>query len=384
MLIFTTVVVIFFIAYTCLIIWYLIGWSAIPVFAFSKARKPSLTISVIIPARNEEQHIGALLDALLMQDYPASLTEIIVIDDHSTDGTASIVERFTAAATVTTATTRLVQLGKEPATVINSYKKLAITTGVAASTGTFIICTDADCIPGPRWLSTMAAYREETGAVMIAAPVRIRSKNNPLQVFQAMDFLVLQGITGASVHRQAHAMANGANLGYDRSAFDAVNGFEGIDSIASGDDMLLMQKMRERFPGRVRYLRSADAIMVTEPQFTLRDFLQQRIRWASKATHYRDRTLLPVLLLVYLFNCLFLALFLSMFFNKVYVPWFFTLWVGKTLIELPFFLNVASFFRMSRYARLLFIFQPIHVFYTVISGLLGQFGSYQWKGRRVH
>ena len=42
-------------------------------------------------------------------------------------------------------------------------------------------------------------------------------------------------------------MCNGANLAYERKAFFEVNGFTGIDHIASGDDMLLMQKIAQRF-----------------------------------------------------------------------------------------------------------------------------------------
>ncbi len=67
-----------------------------------------------------------------------------------------------------------------------------------------------------------------------------------------MDFMVLQGITGASVYKKIHSMCNGANLAYERKLFYEVDGFTGIDHIASGDDMLLMHKIAKNI--RIRYI----------------------------------------------------------------------------------------------------------------------------------
>ena len=73
-----------------------------------------------------------------------------------------------------------------------------------------------------------------------------------------MDFMVLQGITGAVVYKNNLSMCNGANLAYEKKAFYEVNGFAGIDHIASGDDMLLMHKIWKKYPDRVHYLKSKE------------------------------------------------------------------------------------------------------------------------------
>ena len=52
-------------------------------------------ISVVIPVRNEEQHIAAVLDALFAQDYPSDRFEVLVVDGHSTDNTREVVESYT-------------------------------------------------------------------------------------------------------------------------------------------------------------------------------------------------------------------------------------------------------------------------------------------------
>jgi cellulose synthase/poly-beta-1,6-N-acetylglucosamine synthase-like glycosyltransferase len=147
--------------------------------------------------------------------------------------------------------------------------------------------------------------------------------------------------------------------------------------------MLLMHKIAKKCPGRIHYLKSADAIVSTQPMSTWKQFFNQRIRWASKATHYDDKKIFWVLLLVYLFNFSFLVLLVAGFWLTVY--WFVLagLWIGKTIVELPFIKSVARFFGKRALLKYYFFFQPLHISYTIISGLLGQFGKYEWKGRKV-
>jgi len=51
-------------------------------------------VSVIIPMRNEEASIGACLEAVLAQDYPPDLLEVLVVDGDSDDGSAALIERY--------------------------------------------------------------------------------------------------------------------------------------------------------------------------------------------------------------------------------------------------------------------------------------------------
>ena len=114
----------------------------------------------------------------------------------------------------------------------------AIEIGISKSTGDLIITTDADCMVRKLWLQTIASFYEKYKPAFIAAPVAYFGENNFLKVFQSLDFMTLQGITGASVYKKFHSMCNGANLAYEKKAFIEVGGFAGIDNIASGDDML--------------------------------------------------------------------------------------------------------------------------------------------------
>ena len=377
-----------FVLYAALLLYYRQSWVTMPGFIAPKDSSPPVKISVIIPARNEAENIVACLDAVCNQVYPINHFEVIVIDDHSTDATASLVQNYPAG------NVRLLSL-KEimQGELLNSYKKKAIETAVAKASGELIVCTDADCSMPPNWLHTIAAFYQQTNAAFIAMPVSYNSNNNFLEIFQSLDFLTLQGITGASVYRRFHSMCNGANLAYTKKAFEQVGGFKGIDNIASGDDMLLMHKIYRLHPGKVLFLKSKEVIVETAPMKTLKDFFNQRIRWASKADKYDDKRIITVLLLVYLFNVLLLLLPVLCIFGhstfniqhstfSILQGWLYLL-VSKTIIEIFFLYPVARFFSRQQLLWFFPLAQPFHICYTVIAGWLGKFGTYQWKDRNV-
>ncbi|MEO7307876.1 MAG: glycosyltransferase [Ferruginibacter sp.] len=385
-----------FVSYFLLILYYWRSWLAIPEF------KPQITnvgpqtkISVIIPARNEEENIAACLDSISQQLYPKELFEVIVVDDHSTDKTAEIVLNYSAA------NVKLISL-KDQITdqKLNSYKKKAIETAISQATGELIVTTDADCVVPKHWLQTLAAFYEEYEPAFIAAPVAILPSPvgeglgvRFIEFFQGLDFMTLQGITGASVYKKIHSMCNGANLAYTKKAFEEVGGFTGIDHIASGDDMLLMHKIYTRWPDKVLFLRSSEAIVQTAPVNSIREFFNQRIRWASKADKYDDKRIFAVLALVYLVNVLLLALPIIAVFNNIQYSIFniqcsmigvwLCLLLLKTIAELIFLYPVAKFFGKQNMLWMFPLMQPFHIVYTVIAGWLGKFGSYKWKGRHV-
>jgi cellulose synthase/poly-beta-1,6-N-acetylglucosamine synthase-like glycosyltransferase len=341
---------------------------------------PATSFSVIVPARNEEEYIRNCLLSVLGQEYPSGLFEVIVVNDHSTDGTEAIVrelqERYH--------NLKLINLADHVAgQKLNAYKKKALDLAIRQSNAEWIVTTDADCTVNTKWLSQMDAFIRQKQPVFIAAPVMFIHKGGFLSVFQLLDFISLQGITAASVSAGYHTMCNGANIAYRRDAFYEVNGFTGIDQLASGDDMLLMHKINEKYPGRIGYLFSKQAIVTTPPTENWNAFLNQRIRWASKADKYNDRSIFWVLLLVYLVNFALLGLLMaSPFAEAGFYNWI-LLVIAKTLIELSFMIPVARFFGRTGALAWFPLMQPFHIVYTVIAGWLGKFGTYQWKGRKV-
>ena len=366
-----------FIVYAFMIAYYRKGWNRCPEFPTPDNFEPHQKVSIVIPARNEQEHIEACLQSLRNQTYPSSMFEVLVVDDHSEDNTAELIQAFPAS------NVRLIRLKEFVDGKMNAYKKKAIDIAIQKSTGDWIITTDADCIASPDWIRMMMAFQQYGQYEFIAAPVKIQAKDKILDVFQSLDFLTLQGITGAAVYRNFHVMCNGANLCYSKKAFFEVKGFENIDGLASGDDMLLMQKIRARFPGKIGYLKSKDAVVTTDPARTWKAFWQQRIRWSSKADKYDDKTVFRVLLLVYFFNFFLLALFLGSIFNPDTLIVALLLLFSKIIVEFPFVNSVATFFHQQRFMIYFPFLQPLHMVYVVLTGFLGKFGSYEWKGRKV-
>jgi cellulose synthase/poly-beta-1,6-N-acetylglucosamine synthase-like glycosyltransferase len=376
MIVVTTILLV---AYACLIIYYRQSWLQIKsTDTLHLTDKTDTAVSVIISARNEADNITECLRSIVAQSYPAHLFETIVVDDFSTDDTANIISTFSDKNVILISLKEFI--GERN---LNSYKKKAIEIGISKARGELIVITDADCILPYLWLQTIAAFYKKYDAAFIAAPVAYYNEKKFLGVFQSLDFMTLQGITGASVYKKFHNMCNGANLAYPKKIFYEVEGFKGIDTIASGDDMLLMNKIFKRYPEKVMFLKSANAIVKTQPMRTLKEFFNQRIRWASKADKYNDRKITFVLILVYALNLsLLVEGILAMFFQFHFFLMVVSLFV-KTIVELIFLYPVAKFFKKEKLLWWFPVAQPFHILYTILAGWLGKFGSYKWKERKV-
>jgi len=331
--------------------------------------------TVIIPARNEAANIKACVDSILAQDYAKDAFEIIVIDDFSEDDTAFIVQALSQQYPQV----KLLQLKdhcKEGETL--AYKKKAIEIAVSVAKGDWMLTTDADCIVPTTWLLLYNAYIQQHQPCFVAAPVMFIKTAGILNQFQLLDFLALQGITAAAVGAGKHSMSNGANLGFEKAAFIAVGGYQGVDHIASGDDMFLMHKMKQTLHKPVGYLFHPNAIVLTAAMDTWKGFIMQRIRWASKARYYDDRSITMVLTLVYLFNLSFILLAFMGSWSSLIIALGF-----KTFFELFFLDPVAKFFKLQPELRYFVFYQPIHIVYNIAAGLFGQLKTYSWKGRTV-
>ncbi len=364
---------IFLIIYGILISFYHRAWNRLPLFVPAETGgEDKVFVSVIIAVRNEASHIRPLIGSLGQQQYPRDLFEVIIVDDHSEDDTWRLLQE------ASDNEMHLVVLKNN-----GQSKKKAIEAGIHSARGTLIVATDADCRFSPLWIRTIVSFYLLNDARFIAAPVAMTGARNLAGVFQTLDFLCLQGITAAAVHKRFHMMSNGANLAYEKKAFLEVNGFEGIDKIPTGDDMLLMHKIYSRYPDKVFYLKSQDAIVTTDPEKTWRAFFEQRIRWASKAVYYQDKRIFYVLLLVYLLNAGLGVMAIACIWNASWLFLLILLLLAKTIIEYPFVHSIAAFFQQQRLMKFFAVLQPLHILYIIISGWLGKFGSYTWKNRKL-
>jgi cellulose synthase/poly-beta-1,6-N-acetylglucosamine synthase-like glycosyltransferase len=339
------------------------------------AQEKQVIYSIIIPVRNEEINITTLLTDLLLQQVEASCFEIIVVDDYSDDGTLLRLQQ------ANNINLKWYALINENNTGIG--KKNAIQFGIQKALGKYIITVDADVKLGAGWLQAIHNFiHAHPNAAAIAAPVFMKGSNTMLDNFQEIDFITMQGITAVVLHKKWFAMCNGANFIYKKAVFNEVEGFANINTLASGDDMLLLQKIMDKYPADVYYLLDRQATATTKTEPTIKKFLQQRIRWASKATYYNNSSIKLVLLLVLLLNSwFFITLVFSIFYAAYVGVIMLAILFVKAVIEFTFVQKVSVFFDRKISFTTFVLLQPLHMLYIVISAFFGFMPKYTWKGR---
>lgn len=356
------------------IIYFRYGWDRI--VAPSKRRDSARTfVSILIAARNEEDKIALTIEDILNQDYPQELSELIVVDDHSTDRTAEIIASYADRGV------KLLRLNEnEP---LNSYKKKAITEAIKLAKGELLITTDADCRMNSRWLSTIVSFFETHDCKLISSPVVFFEEKNFFERLQTLEFLYLIGLGAATIGNKKPSTCNGANLAYRKDVFEELKGFQGIDELASGDDELFLHKVASKYPHNIGFCKSYDALVFTHAKPNVSEFIRQRKRWASKSTRYKDKKIVALGVSIWLFNVLVVLNAVLAFFYPSSLAVVLVLLILKGLAELYFLIPVTGFVKRRELLLYLPLLTCIHAIYIIYIGIAGNTGKYMWKGRLV-
>jgi hypothetical protein len=252
----------------------------------------------------------------------------------------------------------------------------------------WIITTDADCKVPNKWLLSYSEFITGNNPKMIAAPVAYKCDKSFLQQFQNMDFLSLIGSTIGAFGIKKPFMCNGANLAYQKESFLAVNGFEGNDNIASGDDVFLLEKFIKTDPNSVKYLKTIDALVITKPVLNFKNLLSQRIRWASKTSATKNLFGKFVGLIVILMNLLMIIGFgiiiRNYFINKnsyKLIVFFLCLFILKWIIDFLLIKKTYLFIGLKTGLRSYILSSMLYPFFVVLVVVLSFFKKYNWKGR---
>jgi len=338
------------------------------------ASPPQTLVSVVVPVRNEMLHIEACVTSILAQEYPADLFEVIVVDDHSEDSTLLRLENFIDK--------RLKVISLQDAA---GGKKKALATGINRAKGELIVTTDGDCVAPPTWLASIVAVYESKQAAIIASPVVFDRGHSSIEHFQSLDFAGTMILTGVGIRHSWFFLGNGANLAFPKAVFETLNGYQGIDHLASGDDLLLIHKAAQRFPARIHFNKSRDATVITQPQKSLRGLFWQRIRWAGKSGAYSDRFLQSLLLLVFFVNAFVLLapLLLALSGSQLWITY--TIIAALKILADLWLLETGMRYFHQTYLRPYFpIAQLYHILYVAGIGPLSLLlKQYPWKGRKV-
>jgi biofilm PGA synthesis N-glycosyltransferase PgaC len=317
--------------------------------------------------------IGSLLEDLQKQDFPEDQYEIIIVNDHSTDHTAGVVNSYASRY----ANMRLIEL--EP----GEYgKKSAIEKGVRQAKHEIIVSTDGDCRVSSAWLGHMLAAFGRPDTRMVAGPVLLEPDSGFFQAAQSLEFLSLIGVSAGSAGLGSPIMCNAANLAYLRE--DLLRHLKnGKQRSASGDDMFLMLWLKKEKSGSIRYINSPEAVIRTLPANSLYTFMMQRFRWASKSRFYRDIQTGTTALLVFLTNAIIVLVAVLCFISARYIILFGLLMVVKSMIDGLFMDKVLKYYGKRKLLLLLVPLELIYFMYVSVVGIASQTIPYNWKGRNI-
>jgi len=334
---------------------------------------PKTKFSVVIPFRNEAENLPKLLASILQLNYPKKLFEVILVDDESEDDSVKIIEAFSNSKSFMSLTSNERHS--------NSPKKDAITTAIKKAKYDWIITTDADCKLPKYWLDSYDAFINNNDTKLIAGPVAYTTDSGFLNAFQTLDFLSLIGATIGGFGINKPFLCNGANLAYKKNLFKSLNGFEGNTDIASGDDIFLMQKALKQDKNAVHYLKNEHAIVITKPQDNFKSLLSQRVRWASKTSHYNNTFAKLIGLLVLISNATivigFVLTILGLFKFKTISYLFFI----KVAIDFLLVYKSSQFFNQEKTLKHYVWSCFVYPFFSVYVATVSMFKSYKWKNR---
>lgn len=332
-------------------------------------------VSIIIVFRNEARHIPDLLRDLYAQNWPADHVEIIMVDDHSDDGSSALAFRFLNQHP--DCRLRVLSL---PDHNIGSPKKEGIQMAVQAARGNIILCTDADCRLSPEWICSMTYPLQFGNADFVAGPVMFYGDgfwNNVLQI----EFSSLVASAAASIYYNVPLMSNGANMAFSKEAFFAAGAFQGDEGIASGDDVTLMMNIHKENPGGIVFLKDDRARVLTAPPAKLSSFVQQRLRWAGKWNRGKQRTTRWIPFMVFLYHLsLITGISLFFFIKKIGIFLILAL-LCKGIAEFALLGAVMAFFKRKMRLDAFLLTFSIYPFYAVFFGLAVQIKGFYWKDR---
>jgi glycosyltransferase involved in cell wall biosynthesis len=315
---------------------------------------------VIIPYRNEAEHLRACINSVLAQDYPGEF-EIILSDDHSTDGSHKIVSSYSM-------NSKIILVSST-----GEGKKAALLSGIKQSGFSALLTLDADSVAPPCWLRKMSELY--AGKKMLCGPVTLVGKGLFSELQKAESAAVV-GISCATLNLGFPTTCNGSNLMFDKEEFLSLGGYRNHMAVSSGDDDILMQMFYRKDHSSVAYTLDGEALVRSRATTNIQNLLSQRSRWLSKSPHYS-----------YLYNR-YLQVFIAIHLIAFYVVMFYL--ISKPEISIPlvlikFFPDTIYSIRLKKFIPHSFLSVLIMPFYLLYIFALPFYGSKKnmWKGREV-
>ncbi len=330
-----------------------------------KSAIASEEITVLVPFRNEEMRIGALLESILKLEKMPNC--FVFIDDHSTDGSCALISK------------KLNGLPFEICSLEEQIhgKKQALRMAIDRSDTKYILTFDADVELPPNYFNDIELL-EETDMYVLPA---ILVGQSPMEMLYELDVVLANGLNTGLSGINRPIFCSGANLLFKRDVFSEVDDLASHAHKASGDDTYLLRDFRKNRKD-VRLVSNLNVAVFTETPHSFKEFIDQRLRWVGKTTDIGDplatasafgQFMLAIIFIVLLIVC------------GIYSDWnnFTLLFIGKICMDLVFFLPF--FLRTERFLTwsLIPVYELLFPFYSLLLGILMLIYTPSWKGRSI-
>jgi len=318
-----------------------------------KKKSTQHSFSIIIPCRNEEHTLPALLHSLENLDYPEELFEVILIDDASCDSTSTIIQEFCEIRSNYTAV-HISDKSEE-----YKGKKYALKKGIGKVQFENLLFTDADCIVPSNWIDSVNKFVFENVGMVVGY-----SPEKGVSSFRRFSQIITADFYCATINLGVPFSNNGRNLYINKKAYEQVEGFEKIKNFTCGEDKLLLNLIKNT---KYKILYNSDCKVYTHPQ--INDFANQQKRrygqFSLSSPLYKVVSLFVLLFFLYLpFHIIFYKDWLGL---SIYYVSFLTFWICG-LIKHREPLHVFDMFYIL-----------IYPYYLIYYSLLGMFSKWTWK-----
>ncbi len=233
-------------------------------------------VSVVVPARNEENTIAECIISIAKSNYPKEKFEIIAVDDRSTDNTKNILTELDSKYD----NLKLILLSKSSNSKNLNGKPGALQAGIDKAKGQIILMTDADCTVNPDWVFTMSNLYQNEELGMVAGYTGIKA-SKPFEWIQAVEWTYLHTIATAGIGLNIPLSCYGNNISVRKQDFDNIGGYHSV-SFSVTEDLALLHSIHNS--GRkLRYLTQYKSTIETRACPSFKSYLKQHHRWAIGA-----------------------------------------------------------------------------------------------------
>ncbi len=230
-------------------------------------------VSIIVPARDEEDNLESCLDAILANDYPKARYEILCINDCSTDSTEQILKRYSA----NNKNIRYKTLKDSDRPINLNGKPGALQAGFDLAKGQYVLMTDADCKVNPNWIRSIATTFKNENADMILGLTHL-NYHGLFGRLQSIEWIYMSLLASGGIGWNTPIGCFGNNLSMSKKLIDETGGFRKL-SFSLTEDLLLMQTAH-KLGAKIRYMSLPEYSIVSEPTHDFKTYFKQHHRWA--------------------------------------------------------------------------------------------------------